>query len=91
VDPYEVIATGEKNLSQLAEQTGGRLYRLRRIEDLASAYSQIANDLDSVYTLGFPAQSTDACEWHELSVSVRDLPLAIIRTRRGYFSAGTKQ
>jgi VWFA-related protein len=84
VDPYQVIAAAEKNLTQLANQTGGRLYKLRKMEDLASTYGQIGSDLNTVYTLGFQAPDARAGESHELKVTIRDLPLAIVRTRRGY-------
>jgi VWFA-related protein len=84
VDPYQVISAAEKNLTDLANQTGGRLYRLRKIEDLASTYAQIAGDLNTVYTLGFQAPDSKGGELHELKVTIRDLPLAIVRTRRGY-------
>lgn len=88
VDPYQIIAAGENHLRQLADQTGGRMYSPRRIEDLGTSYSQVASDLESSYTLGFPVKSEDSSEWHELKIRVRDMPLAIIRTRRGYYSPG---
>jgi VWFA-related protein len=90
-DPYQIIAKAENNLVELAEQTGGRIYNLRRMEDLASAYRQIASDLDTVYTLGFPVKFADINEWHELTVRIRDFPLAIVRTRQGYYSPGKKE
>jgi VWFA-related protein len=91
VDPYQVIAAGENHLRQLADQTGGRMYSPRRIEDLADSYSQVASDLKSSYTLGFPIQIEDFNQWHELKIRVRDMPLAVIRTRRGYYSPGKSQ
>jgi VWFA-related protein len=86
IDPYQVIAAGENNLRELADQTGGRFYTLRQMADLASTYSQISADLSTVYTLGFPVRLTGSKEWHQLTVRVRDFPLAIVRTRSGYFS-----
>ncbi|MGO8788032.1 MAG: VWA domain-containing protein [Terriglobia bacterium] len=90
-DPYQIIATAENNLIDLAEQTGGRIYTLRRMEDLSSAYRQISTDLDAVYTLGFPVKFTEPNQWHELSVRIRDHPLAIVRTRHGYYSPDKKE
>jgi VWFA-related protein len=88
IDPYQVIAAGENHLKKLADQTGGRMYSPRRIEDLAIAYIQVASDLKSSYTLGFPIKIEDSNQWHELKIRIRDMPLAIVRTRRGYYSPG---
>ena len=91
-DGYQIIALGKKHLQQLAEETGGAFRGLNDMTNLADAYSQIANDLTTVYTIGFTVKFIDADRWHPLKVRIRDTPIGTLtRTRGGYFSPPAKK
>jgi Ca-activated chloride channel family protein len=76
-----------KQLRMIAEQTGGRMYAPRRIEELSDAYSDIASDLFSQYQLGYnPTNSAMDGGWREIRVKIRNRPDAVVRTRKGYFA-----
>lgn len=79
-------ATAREQLKQVAEQTGGVLYKAARIEDLEDVYQRVASELHTLYSLAYsPASVAAAGTWHKLSVKV-DRPSAIARTRKGYRS-----
>jgi Ca-activated chloride channel family protein len=82
-------AVTDYSLRQLAEQTGGRPFFPTRIEDLAGAYAQIADELANQYVVGFVSKNTrrDGA-WRKLTVRV-DREATTARTRLGYF--GPKQ
>jgi len=83
----ELMIKAESHLRAFAEQSGGRVYMPNRVEDLAPAYADVAGDLKVQYTLGFKAKPGGrAGEWRPLKIRVRDHPLAVIRTRAGYYA-----
>ncbi len=76
-----------KQLRAIADQTGGRMYSPRRIEELAGIYSEIARDLRVQYQLGYnPTNRTSDGRWREIRVKIKDHPEASVRTRRGYYA-----
>ncbi len=82
--PYELAV---KQLQMIADQTGGRMYRPRRIEELSRIYSEIARDLRVQYQLGYnPSNQAHDGRWREIRVEVKDHPEAVVRTRKGYFA-----
>ncbi len=75
-----------REMQLIADQTGGRMYAPRHINDLAHIYSEIANDLRVQYTLGY--NSSNAVrdgEWREIEVDVKNRPDLAVRARRGYY------
>jgi VWFA-related protein len=82
--PYELAM---KQLQMIADQTGGRMYRPRKIEELSGIYSQIAGDLRIQYQLGYnPSNHAHDGRWREIRVEVKGHPGAVVRTRKGYFA-----
>jgi Ca-activated chloride channel family protein len=82
-------AVTDYSLRQLAQQTGGRPFFPTRIEDLAGAYGQIADELANQYVVGFVSKNTKRDgAWRKLTVRV-DREATTARTRLGYF--GPKQ
>ena len=82
-----VYEEARRQLETIAGQTGGRSYSPRRIDDLAHAYSEIADDLRVQYTLAY--SSTNAIRdgsWRKIRVKIKDRPELQARTRRGYSS-----
>jgi len=91
--PFEIAArtyaVTDFSLRQLAQQTGGRSFFPTRIDDLAGAYGQIADELASQYVVGFVSKNANRDgAWRKLAVRV-DREGATARTRLGYF--GPKQ
>ncbi len=83
-EPFEL---GMKQLLMIAEQTGGRMYSPRRIEELSGVYSEIANDLSIQYLLGYnPSNTARDGRWREIRVKIRNHPEAVVRTRKGYYA-----
>ena len=82
--PYELAM---KQLQMIADQTGGRMYRPRKIQELSSIYSEIARDLRIQYQLGYnPSKHAHDGRWREIRVEVKGHPEAVVRTRKGYFA-----
>ncbi len=74
-------------LSQLAEVTGGaRFDAAGNLSDLEEAFSKIAEEMRSLYTIGYvPSNSEEDGEFREIQVRV-NLEEGRVRTRQGYYS-----
>jgi Ca-activated chloride channel family protein len=77
---------GVEQLQQLADGSGGRLYRAAQIEGIESAYEQVAGDLRTIYSLAYmpSAPGCGGC-WRQVAVTVAR-PGAQVRSRRGYLA-----
>ena len=74
-----------ERMQQLAETTGGRLFGANSIRDLESVYEQVAEELRSVYTLGYyPSNQEFDGSWRRIRVNLRGVE-ARVRTRPGYY------
>ena len=72
-------------LKQLTQQTGGRVFFPKRIEDLGGVYAQISDELAKQYTIGYSSKNTrrDGA-WRRIVVRV-ERPGVQARTKQGYF------
>ena len=83
--PYQVA---RQQLEAIADQTGGRLYSPRRIDDLRNVYSEIADDLRVQYTLAYISSNPEMDgAWREIEVEIRGRRDAVARSRRGYYAS----
>ena len=82
-----IYMAARTRLQTLADRTGGRLSEIRRLEDLAELYREVAAELRSLYTVAYQAPSQHARDgkWHEIRVEV-SRPELIARTRPGYYA-----
>ena len=72
-------------MQQLADRTGGRLFRAKSIRDLDAVYEQVAEELRSIYTLGYyPSNQEFDGAWRRVRVHVNGHD-ARVRTRPGYY------
>ena len=73
-------------MKTLASSTGGRSFFPARIEDLASVYNQIADDLASQYTIGYTSKNgrRDGA-WRRIVVQVAR-PSVTPRAKQGYYA-----
>ena len=77
-------------LKQLTQQTGGRVFFPKRVEDLQGVYSQIADELASQYLMGYTSKnSRHDGTWRRIVVRV-NRPGIQARTKQGYFAPTTK-
>ena len=74
-------------LQLLADRTGGRLHEIRRLDDLAGLYAQVAADLRTLYSLAYQAPNPAARDgkWREIKVEVARGEL-VASTKPGYFA-----
>ncbi len=72
-------------LTRIAAASGGRLFSAASIGDLDPVYEAVANELRSVYTLGYyPSNQQFDGAWRRIRVSVGRAD-ARVRTRPGYY------
>lgn len=77
-------------LKQLTQQTGGRAFFPRRIEDLHGIYGQISDELASQYLMGYSSKNgRHDGTWRRVVVRV-DRPGALARTKQGYFAPASQ-
>lgn len=72
-------------LRQLAQETGGRAFFAKQIEDLKDVYGQIADELSSQYSMGYaPKNPRRDGAFRRIIVQVAR-PNSTARTKRGYY------
>jgi VWFA-related protein len=77
---------GKKNLERMAQETGGRLFEIKKNQDVAQIYTQIAEELRAQYRLGYtPSQDAAAAGYHQIDLSLHQKGL-FIQTRDGYYT-----
>jgi len=75
-----------QQMEQLAEATGGRLFPAHSLNDLEPVYAQVAEELRSVYSLGYSPRNQDFNgAWRKIEVRVTK-PGVRVRTRAGYYA-----
>ncbi len=71
-------------LNEMANRTGGRLYKASTIANLSTAFSNIASELREYYSLGFyPKEETQIGKKHRIKVRV-DRQGVIVKARDSY-------
>jgi VWFA-related protein len=82
-ESYEIA---RKQLTTLAELTGGVYFRAARVENLEGVYEKVAADLRTLYSVAYyPSNTVRDGGWRKLKVKV-NLPDVAVRTRRGYYA-----
>ena len=72
----------DRGLKNLSEETGGGFFDLKRKEELGPAFTRIAQELRTMYILGFAPPVNDG-KVHKLEVKVRR-PSVTVRARKSY-------
>lgn len=71
-------------LNELANRTGGRLYKASTIANLSDAFSRIASELREYYSIGYyPKDETNIGKKHKLKVRV-DRTGVVVKARDSY-------
>jgi Ca-activated chloride channel homolog len=77
-----------RQMKEMADSTGGRVYPVFTLMDLVGVYKQVADDLRSQYQIGYyPTNDKRDGRWREIRVEVRPKG-ASVRARSGYRAAG---
>ena len=82
-----VYKTARRQLDQLAEGSGGTLFRADRVEDLEGVYRKVVAELRTLYSLSYyaPPGTGAGRQWRAVRVKVAR-PEAVASTRPGYFN-----
>jgi VWFA-related protein len=84
--PQQRRTDGKKNLQRMVDETGGRLFEIKKGQDVAQIYTQIAEELRAQYRLGYtPTQDAAAAGYHQINLSTKQKGLTI-QTRDGYYT-----
>lgn len=81
-----IYSSAHTRMQTLADRTGGRLNEIRRLEDLARLYAEVAAELRTLYSIAYqPAGAQRDGRWRTIRIEVAR-PELIARTRPGYFA-----
>jgi Ca-activated chloride channel family protein len=75
----------DRGLRKLADETGGGYFELKKTDDLAPTFTRVAQELHSLYALGFAPMVLDGKE-HKLDVRVA-VNGATVRARKSYIAS----
>jgi VWFA-related protein len=80
-------SAARSRMQMLADRTGGALNDIRRLDEMAKLYIEVAARLRTLYTVSYQAPGRTARDgkWHEIKIEV-NYPELIARTRPGYFA-----
>ncbi len=77
---------GKKILTQISEETGGRIFEVSKKETVDQIYAQIEDELRSQYVLGYtPDKANSAAGYHKLALTT-DKKDVTVQTRAGYYA-----
>jgi VWFA-related protein len=82
-----MYAAARARLQLLADRTGGRLHEIRRLDDLARLYAQVAADLRALYTIAYqrPNPDTRDGKWRTIRIELARANL-VASTKPGYYA-----
>jgi Ca-activated chloride channel family protein len=75
----------DRGLRKLADETGGGYFELKKTDELAPTFTRVAQELHSLYALGFAPTVLDGKE-HKLEVRVKTAG-AVVRARKSYVAS----
>ena len=78
----------DRSLRKIAEETGGGYFELKRTDQLAPTFTRVAQELHSLYTLGFSPAALDGKE-HKLEVKMKQ-PGQTARARKTYVASAAR-
>jgi VWFA-related protein len=85
-NPTQSHVDGKKILERMAQETGGRLFEVKRSQTVAQIYNQIAEELRAQYRLGYtPTQDAATSGYHQIDLSLHQKGL-LVQTRDGYYT-----
>ena len=80
------LEQSERNLTRMAEETGGRIFLPRSFDELGDAYQQVADELRSQYVISYtPTDAARDGRYRAIRVKLKE-PTYHATTRFGYYS-----
>jgi len=78
---------GEGVLKRMAEETGGRVFKVDRKHRLSDAFDQIQQEMRSQYSIGYlPADAAKDGSFRRIEIHTREKELKV-QARKGYFAS----
>jgi Ca-activated chloride channel family protein len=78
----------DRSLRKIAEETGGGYFELKQTDELAPTFTRVAQELHSLYTLGFTPSVLDGKE-HKLEVKMKTTSQSA-RARKTYIASAAQ-
>jgi len=78
----------DRSLKKIAEETGGGYFELKKTDELAPTFTRVAQELHSLYTLGFSPAALDGKE-HKLDIRMKQSGMAA-RARKTYVASAAR-
>jgi Ca-activated chloride channel family protein len=78
----------DRSLRKIAEETGGGYFELKKTDELAPTFTRVAQELHSLYTIGFSPATLDGKE-HKLEVRMKQAG-QVARARRTYIASANR-
>ena len=78
----------DRSLKRIAEETGGGYFELKKTDELAPTFSRVAQELHSLYTIGFSPAALDGKE-HKLDLKMKQSGM-VARARRSYVASADR-
>ncbi|MEI9977842.1 MAG: VWA domain-containing protein [Edaphobacter sp.] len=77
---------GKKILERMAQETGGRVFEVKKSQTVAQIYTQIAEELRAQYRLGYtPTADAASTGYHQIDLELHQKGL-LVQTRDGYYT-----
>jgi hypothetical protein len=77
---------GKKILERMAQETGGRVFEVKKNQDVAQIYNEIAEELRAQYRLGYtPTEEAASNGYHQIDLALHQKGY-FIQTRDGYYT-----
>ena len=77
-----------RSLKKMADETGGGYFELKKTDQLAPTFTRVAQELHSLYSLGFEPMMLDGKE-HKLEVRMKAVGMTA-RARKSYIASGDR-
>jgi Ca-activated chloride channel family protein len=83
-----VRSAPDRSLKKIAEETGGGYFELKKTDELAPTFTRVAQEIHSLYTIGFEPATLDGKE-HKLDVKMRGAG-QVARARKTYVASADR-
>jgi len=83
--PQQERPDGKKILEQISQQTGGRLFKASKKENLDKIYAEIDEDLRNQYSLAYTPDKGNTVGYHKIHLTVPNQKDDVITARDGYY------
>ncbi len=83
--PQQSRPDGKKILQQIARETGGRYFEVKKKDSVDDDYAQIAEELRTQFMLGYTPPKEQSSGYHSIHLTAKKKDLTV-QTREGYYA-----